>query len=651
MVDSTKGLLAGLSGRLDSSTKADAAKSGRRESPLAELQPSRSAGENNTAKSNSQSNSDFKRELQKDTSKSNPPADSRSAEKSYDAKSSKDTSKTQQAKSRQKVEGQGPSEVEDLEENSTPLVGYSEAAVAGPVKFAVLPENSAQVPVSEFIEAMESELGVGPEELLSAMAQMPDEEMLNPPRETVDSLMNGLNLEGEERQQAEALYQKMLNQIDEVDSKSGRFQQKVKMEVLSPHELRQQRLSQSIENLNKKFFLNDTRPLYGKAPVDGQVVPMTNGQKAEQISAHFQNIKSADEYGAEQGIAGDDVALFDDSMAEVPQDTSGQNQNLNRIQNQTIQQKQDNSTRYEQGAFPLVETSTGAAALAAQANGKSAAVTSPDTTASSASNLESQLLEAFDLIPSAEIVNAPSDLGSNFGSESQMGGESSGFIPASMTAATSENQESEEMESVLADELASLQSADTKSTDSAKETTLKVVDSFNRAEPNINERTENLREIIQGARALVKDGGGQMNLKLTPEGMGEIQLKVAVNKGNVDVQMITNNSETKRHLETAVSDLRSGLAQQKLTLDTVRVDMNGAGLGQEMDMTNSGNHQREMAQEFMQQFRDQNNSFKHAFYTGPSRGTKDPLDRPDVKPEGSNSPRSDGKSKHINVTA
>jgi flagellar hook-length control protein FliK len=376
---------------------------------------------------------------------------------------------------------------------------------------------------------------------------------------------------------------------------------------------------------------------------------MTSGQRAEQINAHFQNIKSADEYGAEQGILGEEVAFIDESLSGNPQSGPTQNQNLNR--NQAAGQKQDNVAKLEPFVVPFAETSAGAGALATQANGNSANANNTEKQTTSASSLESQLLEAFDLVPSAEIVNSPTDLGSGFGAESQMGGESSGFIPASMTAASGESQDSEEMETVLADELASLQNTDTKSTDSAKETTLKVVDSFNRAEPNTNERTENLREIIQGARALVKNGGGQMNLKLTPEGMGEIQLKVAVNKGNVDVQMITNNSETKRHLETAVSDLRNGLAQQKLTLDTVRVDMNGAGIGQEMDMTNSGNHQREMAQEFMQQFRDQNNSFKHAFYTGPSRGTKDPLDRPDVKPEGSNSPRSDGKSKHINVTA
>ncbi|MCB0394503.1 MAG: flagellar hook-length control protein FliK [Bdellovibrionales bacterium] len=489
-------------------------------------------------------------------------------------------------------------------------------------------ENAIQKPMMNFMSVMEEDYGIDPEQVLSSLSEMSDDELLNPPRETMTKFLDNLDVQDEQRQQVESLYTGMLNQIEMADQKAGRFDKKVKMEVISPKEIRQKRLSESIESLNKKFFLNDTRPQFGKMnadgqKVDGKIIQNDPSQRVDQLNKSFY--------------------ALDDLQGNQRSNEQGQ-ENQNRAAGAVV------------GAVPVFNQSPQPISQTPQpmsADGVSDSVLK--------SLQEVTRDDSVDFDPQGQGVsgnNAPA-FASPFalaqmegfeGEESSLGGESSndfGEVSA-MKAGDDEGDEKIEGHEKF-DELVHHLDGDQAQMDLSVDGP--EVDSFSRIEPNNLEKTQNLREIVQGARALVRDGGGEMNIRLSPEGMGEIQLKVAVNKGNVDIQMLTNNSETKRHLESTINDLKNGLASQKLNLETVKVDMNQAGLGQDFDMTQSGQQQRHMAQEFLQQFRDNNNSFRNAFYAGPERGTKNPEDRPEIKMEDSKSQRSDGKSKHLNVIA
>lgn len=110
-----------------------------------------------------------------------------------------------------------------------------------------------------------------------------------------------------------------------------------------------------------------------------------------------------------------------------------------------------------------------------------------------------------------------------------------------------------------------------------------------------------MREIMNQAQFLVRRGGGEVNVKMTPEGMGEVQLRVVLQNGKLNVEMQTQTHEAKKLLEDSLSDLKSGLAAQRLSLEHVKIDTvsatNADNTAQNQSNLNQGNSQHQ-AREF-----------------------------------------------------
>lgn len=81
-------------------------------------------------------------------------------------------------------------------------------------------------------------------------------------------------------------------------------------------------------------------------------------------------------------------------------------------------------------------------------------------------------------------------------------------------------------------------------------------------------------EIVDTARLMVKNGGGEMQVTLNTEGLGEIAMKVNVRDGKVSVEMLTETQEAKRMLEHQLNDLKSQLISSNLQIDKIHVDTN-----------------------------------------------------------------------------
>ena len=60
---------------------------------------------------------------------------------------------------------------------------------------------------------------------------------------------------------------------------------------------------------------------------------------------------------------------------------------------------------------------------------------------------------------------------------------------------------------------------------------------------------------------MIKDGGGEMKIQMNPEGLGEVNLKVLVEDGNVNIEMIADNKDAKKLMEKGLLDLKANLAQ------------------------------------------------------------------------------------------
>lgn len=123
-------------------------------------------------------------------------------------------------------------------------------------------------------------------------------------------------------------------------------------------------------------------------------------------------------------------------------------------------------------------------------------------------------------------------------------------------------------------------------------------------------RQANVENLVSQASAIIKDGGGEMTLKLTPEGMGTVDLKVGLQNGQISVEIITQDQSVKKMFEDSIFDMRGALENQNLKVDTFRVGVSehfDQSMGQQAA---SQFAEREFARDFMGQFRDARQSLR-----------------------------------------
>ena len=93
------------------------------------------------------------------------------------------------------------------------------------------------------------------------------------------------------------------------------------------------------------------------------------------------------------------------------------------------------------------------------------------------------------------------------------------------------------------------------------------------APQNVAPEDSPVKEIMNQAQYLVTKGGGEMTVKLdSSHGLGDVQLKVLMSNGVVNVEMNTNDKSVKKLIEESLSDLKSSLASQQLSLEHVKIN-------------------------------------------------------------------------------
>jgi flagellar hook-length control protein FliK len=126
----------------------------------------------------------------------------------------------------------------------------------------------------------------------------------------------------------------------------------------------------------------------------------------------------------------------------------------------------------------------------------------------------------------------------------------------------------------------------------------------------------NAQDVVRNAQLLLRSGGGEMKMQLKPEGVGEIHLKVVIKDGHVAVQMLTESDSAKKLLENGIEDLKTSLAQNKLHVDALKIEVGTEMAKQrfEQSQQESGREQaRQLAQDFLGSFRQDRESFRQGF--------------------------------------
>jgi len=128
-----------------------------------------------------------------------------------------------------------------------------------------------------------------------------------------------------------------------------------------------------------------------------------------------------------------------------------------------------------------------------------------------------------------------------------------------------------------------------------------------------NTGDENVQAIINQAKFLVTKGGGEMTVKMTPEGMGEVQLKVMLDQGKVNIEMNSHDKNVKKLIEDSLSDLKSSLALHQMSVDHVKINnvdvVNATHNTQLQSNMNGSQSEQQQNQMLNQQF--QSNSGSH----------------------------------------
>ncbi len=140
--------------------------------------------------------------------------------------------------------------------------------------------------------------------------------------------------------------------------------------------------------------------------------------------------------------------------------------------------------------------------------------------------------------------------------------------------------------------------------------------------------SESVLGVSQGIRELKASGGGEMRLRLKPDHLGEIHLKVSAGGkvGNeIGLQIQASDERAKKILEESIGSLKEGLAGQNLSLS--KLDIQVAQPGSSSSASNSFSQDGQSNSPFAQQ--DSGMSGQNASQGGNRQSERGESGRPD----------------------
>lgn len=491
--------------------------------------------------------------------------------------------------------------------------------------------------MQKFMDSMESEFGIPPQRIVEAMAQLSDKQLLLPPEDTASTVIDKLDLEPQDANKAEAMYIAMLGTLGATlpqirDPEPLSVDQKAMMgaggllagtqatKLLSSRE-RREALNNSLDQMNTKFFMKPTPS--GSSTLSE---PATEGLKdlaakndfgrdplsvKSQALANYQNFDNGKEPAAK---------IIDPNGGPVT--PSNVDPRLAEAAGQMEPMTEDEAA---------VELLKGLAALGAAAGALSQAVKA-DPSNASALKMEQSLNgnPANAMAMGGAAMAGPSALqslqgggrsGQGFSNGKDHGGSSTDSDSAlqGMSSSTGASPgffvdpNSAGGSQVAGKEVAS-HAGSTQSALAGGGAAGAAAAGLNK-----NESQANIQQIMNQAQYMIKKGGGEAVVKMSPEGMGQVHLRVLVNDGKVNVEMQTETKEAKKLIESSLVDLKSSLSTHKLAVDHVKVDV---GNGTSSDNTNRDQTKqqpqqdmaREQARQFLGQFREDNLANRDGFY-------------------------------------
>lgn len=496
-------------------------------------------------------------------------------------------------------------------------------------------EASRENAIKKFMDSFESEFEIPSTRLVEAIANLDEENLMKSPEETADAVIAKLGLDSEDQEKAQVMYAALLISLSQTalppqaatavsggEASGSEFRQRAQMAIDQ-----RSMTNMGVDRLNQKFWKNDSLQDIALQSLS----PMSIGDE--------------DQVGLAEEIASQVAPTPSEQLKgqfELPPHLRGQlEQNASPAMMAALAAKlaemktangngADESDEIDSEATILKPIGSDLTTQPSLAEGKFSAVTPNDGQAFAqdknsddndfAKNLEGQK----DKVKVGEKLLQKVDFNEALKSSSDLN-------PLAM-ALKAEN---------LPAQGATLAAGATALSTQA---------------PTQAETDTNVRQLMSQAQYLIKKGGGEVKVEMTPEGMGPVQLKLMVQDGKVQVQMSATTDEAKKMIESSLAELKTSLAAHKLSVDHIKVDVVNniaTDTATNNQMNNNSDAQRDNARQFWNQFNEnfgsssQRESFQEmASLKGYSKAQRDPL-----KPIEAATRSFEGKGSGLNLVA
>ncbi|MCX7978120.1 MAG: flagellar hook-length control protein FliK [Bdellovibrionaceae bacterium] len=491
--------------------------------------------------------------------------------------------------------------------------------------------------IQNFMDSFESEFGIPPTRIVEAMANLEPHKLRLAPEETAREVILQLDLPPEDRDRAMQMYVSLLEQLRQIDlslQPPMLLEQKPQVlagaEVLTRHAQtleRRHAMNNGVEALTRKFWMHFKAD---QPESKAKVIPASSigleerlwnlsaeqdemGEIAE-LSGHLSEPTSMTDLEAVSDILASEDSVSPEVQAVI-RDLAARGE-LDQMDEKEMRQLIESLRKAESEAG--VNTPQELRLYAKQILMKRTPVFEPSSialtrTESSPAPSSSEPVGAGRPLALTAAMAAALDAVSGQSSSKGGGSENNGWGESGQNRDRLLDLRSLSLQSELTQP--SLSQGQDNSTVRAFEAILKGgTPTVAKEMPDVN-----INQIINQAQYLIKKGGGEMRVKLYPEGLGSMDLKVQLQDGRVQIQMATENPEAKRSLEGKLSELRQSLSAQKLALESVKIDVVSStnterNAQSSMDYMNQ-QQQRQGAQEFWGQFQNQfGNRFRREGY-------------------------------------
>ncbi len=485
----------------------------------------------------------------------------------------------------------------------------------------------------EFMDSMQNEFGIPPARIVEAMAKLPKDELLQSPEETASQVIDSLDLPPEQSEQAYSKYIGLLGLLAQAPQQQVQtpIQSAVQAANATANSISRERralLNDSLDRMSQKFFVKDAI-VPAKSMTTDELVDRLSFEKGtdllskESLQQDAASIPIAESLQAKS----DSMNAKLESLPLTPLKSDSTNAKssllntkpeffpnpiLNATTDLSVSAKQLQSAKLGEQSQALPESTQGLMAKLATLGVSAGAL--------------NKALEKVPMSPSAgqakELGSAPSfDLNGLNLSDSAMKAISSGAHRDGFGSGDSSDSESDlgtSQSDLTTQGLGAESLKKGERPQSFKEALAVAAPS----PAHKGETNPNVEKLMSQVNMIVRKGGGEATVRMSPEGMGEIQLKIIVKDGKVNVEMAADTKEAKKLLEGSIADLKLGLGQHKLSVESIKVDVGN------QTSTDQQNHQqknpdlsqdqgRNQARQFMQQFRDDNIGRRDPFFETP----------------------------------